>query len=258
MSAIAYFYANYSRLNIKTGMNIALIGYGKMGKEVAAEALTRNHHISLTVDVDNRHELTPENLKKCDVAIEFTSPHTAAGNVRRCLAAGVPVVCGSTGWLEQLEDVKRECEERKGAFFYASNYSVGVNIFLRINKMLAAMMNFAGAYRPSMEEVHHTEKKDAPSGTAVTLAEAMMSELKLLKKWVNQASDTEDVLPVVSLRKPGVCGTHTVKYESDVDYITLSHVAKNRKGFALGAVLAAEFIRGKQGCFGMNDLMGNF
>ena len=120
------------------------------------------------------------------------------------------------------------------------------------------MMNFAGAYRPSMEEVHHTEKKDAPSGTAVTLAEAMMSELKLLKKWVNQASDTEDVLPVVSLRKPGVCGTHTVKYESDVDYITLSHVAKNRKGFALGAVLAAEFIRGKQGCFGMNDLMGNF
>jgi 4-hydroxy-tetrahydrodipicolinate reductase len=239
-------------------MNIALIGYGKMGKEIEAAALTRNHHILLTVDVDNRHELTPENLKKCDVAIEFTSPHTAAGNIRRCLAAGLPVVCGSTGWLEQLEDVKRECEEQKGAFFYASNYSVGVNIFFRINKILAGMMRFADGYRPSMEEVHHTEKKDAPSGTAITLASEIMSELKLLKKWVNKTSETEDELPIVSLREPGVFGTHTVRYESEVDCITLSHVAKNRKGFALGAVLAAEFLKGKQGCYGMNDLMGNF
>jgi 4-hydroxy-tetrahydrodipicolinate reductase len=238
-------------------MNIALIGYGKMGREIAAAALTRNHHISLAVDVDNRHELTPENLKKCDVAIEFTSPHTAAGNIRACLAAGVPVVCGSTGWIEQLEAVKRECEEQKGAFFYASNFSVGVNIFFRINKILASMMSATDGYRASMEEAHHTEKKDAPSGTAITLAEKIMSELKSLKKWVNETSGTESELPIVSVREPGVFGTHTVRYESDVDYITLSHVAKNRKGFALGAVLAAEFLKGKQGCYSMDDLMGN-
>lgn len=257
MRPFAYFCANYSRLNRSKGMNIALIGYGKMGKEIESEALTRNHHISLTVDVNNLHELTPENLTKCDVAIEFTSPHTAAGNIRSCLAAGVPVVCGSTGWLEQLEDVRRECEERKGAFFYASNYSVGVNIFFRINKILAGMMSHADGYRASMEEVHHTEKKDAPSGTAITLAGELMSELKLLKKWVNQASAAEGELPIVSVREPGVCGAHTVRYESDVDCITLSHAAKNRRGFALGAVLAAEFLKGRQGCFGMNDLMGS-
>jgi 4-hydroxy-tetrahydrodipicolinate reductase len=236
-------------------MNIALIGYGKMGKEIEAIALSRGHHISLIIDIHNRHELTPENLKGCDVAVEFTSPHTAAGNIRDCFAAGVPVVCGSTGWLEQLEDVKRECGARKSAFFYASNYSVGVNIFFRINKILAGIMSAAEGYRPSMEEAHHTEKKDAPSGTAITLAEKIMSELKLLKKWVSGASATQDELPIVSLREPGVFGTHTVRYESDVDYITLSHVAKNRKGFALGAVLAAEFLRGRQGCYGMDDMM---
>ncbi|MDR3365696.1 MAG: 4-hydroxy-tetrahydrodipicolinate reductase [Prevotellaceae bacterium] len=236
-------------------MNIALVGYGKMGKEIESVALTRNHHISLTIDVNNRHELTPESLKPCDVAIEFTSPHTAADNIRACLAAGVPVVCGSTGWLEQLEEIRRECEAQKGAFFYASNYSIGVNIFFRINEILAGMMCAIDGYRPSMEESHHTEKKDAPSGTAITLAEKMLSELKPLKKWVSGASATKDELPIVSLREPGVFGTHTVRYESDVDCITLSHAAKNRRGFALGAVLAAEFLKGKQGCYGMDDLV---
>lgn len=225
-----------------------------MGKEIEAVALTRGHRIPLIVDVDNRHELTPEHLKVCDVAIEFTSPHTAVDNIRDCFAAGVPVVCGSTGWLEQQEAVRQECKAKKLGFFYSSNYSVGVNIFFRINKILAGMMNAAGGYRPSMEEVHHTEKKDAPSGTAITLAETIMSELKPLKKWVNEASEAEGELPVVSVREAGVPGTHIVRYESDVDCITLSHAAKNRKGFALGAVLAAEFLKGKQGCYGMEDL----
>jgi 4-hydroxy-tetrahydrodipicolinate reductase len=238
-------------------MNIALIGYGKMGKEIEAIALSRGHRIALTIDIDNRRELTPERLKGCDVAIEFTSPQTAADNIRDCFAAGVPVVCGSTGWLEQQEAVRRECEAKKVGFFYSSNYSVGVNIFFRINKILAGMMNAAGTYRPSMEEVHHTEKKDSPSGTAITLAEEIMSEIKSLKKWVNEASEVEGELPIVSVREAGVPGTHIVRYESDVDSITLSHAAKNRKGFALGAVLAAEFLKGKQGCYGMEDLMNN-
>lgn len=226
-----------------------------MGKEIEAAALTRGHHISLIIDIGNRHELTPENLKGCNAAIEFTSPHTAAGNVRDCLAVGVPVVCGSTGWLEQLGDVKRECEARKGAFFYASNYSVGVNIFLRLNKILAGMMSSADGYQVSMEEAHHTEKKDAPSGTAITLAEEIMSELTQLKRWVNRATGAQDELPILSVREPDVCGTHTVRYESGVDCITLSHAAKNRRGFALGAVLAAEFLQGRQGCYGMDDLI---
>jgi 4-hydroxy-tetrahydrodipicolinate reductase len=239
----------------RLSMNIALIGYGKMGKEIEAIALSRGHQILLTIDINNRHELTPERLKGCDVAIEFTSPQTAVGNIRDCFAAGIPVVCGSTGWLEHLEAVQQECKAKKTGFFYASNYSIGVNIFFRINKILAGMMNAVGDYRPSMEEVHHTEKKDAPSGTAITLAETIMSELKSLKKWVNEASEVESELPIVSVREAGVPGTHTVRYESEVDYITLSHVAKNRKGFALGAVLAAEFLKGKQGCYGMEEML---
>ncbi len=236
-------------------MNIALIGYGKMGKEIEAIALERGHQISLIIDISNRHELTAENLQKCDVAIEFTSPETAVDNVKACFAAGVPVACGSTGWLDKMEEVKRDCTEKNGGFFYASNYSVGVNIFFKINKMLASMMNAADGYTPSMEEVHHTEKKDAPSGTAITLAEIMMAELKTLKKWINKAAEAVGELPIVSLREPNVPGTHTVRYESEVDYITLSHVAKSRKGFALGAVLAAEFMKGKKGCYGMDDML---
>lgn len=255
MQAIACFLRTFEPIILELSMNIALIGYGKMGKEIEAIALSRSHRISLIIDINNRHELTPERLRGCDVAIEFTSPQTAMGNILDCFAAGIPVVCGSTGWLEHLDAVQQECEANKIGFFYASNYSIGVNIFFRINKILAGMMNIAGGYRPSLEEVHHTEKKDAPSGTAITLAEAIMSELKPLKKWVNEASGGEGELPVVSVREAGVPGTHTVRYESDVDSITLSHVAKNRKGFALGAVLAAEFLKGKQGCYGMEELL---
>ncbi len=236
-------------------MNIALIGYGKMGKEIEAIAKERGHNVTLIIDINNRQELTAENLKKCDVAIEFTSPETAVDNLKACFAAGIPVVCGSTGWLEKIEEVKRDCMEKNSGFFYASNYSVGVNIFFKINKMLASMINATDGYSPSMEEVHHTEKKDAPSGTAITLAEVIMSEINSLKKWVNKAAEAVGELPIVSVREANVPGTHTVRYESDVDYITLSHVAKSRKGFALGAVLAGEFMKGKKGCYGMDDLL---
>jgi 4-hydroxy-tetrahydrodipicolinate reductase len=236
-------------------MNIAIIGYGKMGKEIEAIAHERGHNIALIVDVNNRHDLSSENLKKCDTAIEFSSPQTAVNNVLACLAAGAPVVCGSTGWLAQLDEVKQACKACNGAFFYASNYSVGVNIFFRINQILAAMMNGVQGYSVSMEEVHHTEKKDAPSGTAITIAELIMAELEGISRWVNTAAHADNELPIVSLREPNVPGTHTVRYNSSVDEIALTHTAKNRRGFALGAVLAAEFLQGKRGCYGMNDLL---
>jgi 4-hydroxy-tetrahydrodipicolinate reductase len=226
-----------------------------MGKEVEAVALSRGHQAPLVVDVDSCHELTAAGLQGCDVAIEFTTPSSAVGNIRLCFAAGVPVVCGTTGWLEQLGAVKSECAAQKGGFFYASNYSVGVNVFFRINKVLAGMMNAVAGYSASMEEIHHTEKKDAPSGTAITLAEIMLAELTALSRWVGKESRAADELPIASLRQGSVPGTHTVRYESDVDCITLSHVAKSRRGFALGAVLAAEFMKGKQGCYGMEDLL---
>lgn len=236
-------------------MNIAIIGYGKMGKEIEAIARERGHDIALIVDVNNRHDLSAENLKKCDVAIEFSSPQTAVDNVLACLSAGAPVVCGSTGWLAQLDEVEQVCKANNGAFFYASNYSVGVNIFFRINQILAAMMSSVQGYSLSMEEVHHTEKKDAPSGTAITIAELIMAELKGISKWVNTAAHADNELPIVSLREPNVPGTHTVRYNSSVDEITLTHTAKSRRGFALGAVLAAEFLQGKRGCYGMNDML---
>jgi len=236
-------------------MNIALIGYGKMGKEIEAIALQRGHRTPLIVDVHNRHELTPENLQRCDVAIEFTSPETAVGNVKACFAAGVPVVCGSTGWLERLDEVKRDCAARRAGFFYASNYSVGVNVFFRLNRHLAKLMSAVEGYSVGVEEVHHTAKKDAPSGTAITIAEGIMGEISQLKRWVNQAQGGADELPIVSVRQDPVPGTHTVTYTSDVDAITIRHEAKSRRGFALGAVLAAEFMQGKRGCYGMEELM---
>ena len=238
-------------------MNIALIGYGKMGKEIESIALQRGHRIALIVDVNNRRELTPENLQKCDAAIEFTSPETAADNVRACFAAGTPVVCGSTGWLNSIDEVRRDCAEKNGGFFYASNFSVGVNIFFKLNQYLAKLMSAADGYTTGIEEIHHTAKKDAPSGTAITIAEGIMKEISSLKRWVNQAQCGLGELPIVSVRQNPAPGTHIVTYTSDVDVITIRHEAKSRKGFALGAVLAAEFLKGKKGCYGMEDLMKN-
>jgi 4-hydroxy-tetrahydrodipicolinate reductase len=238
-------------------MNIALIGYGKMGKEIEAIALERGHSIALTVDVNNQADLNAANLSKADVAIEFTTPDTAVQNIMACFEAHTPVVCGTTGWLAHIEQVKQACARSNGGFFYASNYSIGVNIFFRLSRYLAKLMSATEGYAVGMEEIHHTAKKDAPSGTAITIAEGIMKEIPLLKRWVNQAQGSREELPIVSVRRDPAPGTHIVSYNSDVDTITISHEAKSRRGFALGAVLAAEFMHGKKGCYGMEDLMNN-
>jgi len=236
-------------------MKIALIGYGKMGKEIEQILIARGHTIPLIIDLNNTNDLDAAHLKEIDVAIEFTTPSTAYGNVVKCLEAGVPVVCGTTAWLDKLPQVEQLCKEKNGAFFYASNYSIGVNIFFEINRHLAQLMNRFGEYDVTIEETHHTQKKDAPSGTAVTLAEGILENLDRKQKWVCGTTTVPEELEVVAIRRSVVPGTHTVTYESDVDSLSITHMAKSRRGFALGAVLAAEFLYGKTGIFSMKDLM---
>ena len=236
-------------------MKIALIGYGKMGKAIEEIALQRKHEIVLKIDVNNAHELTEKNLLQCDVAIEFTSPHTAVQNIYKCFEAGIPLVCGSTGWLDRLEEVTKTCIEKNAAFLYASNYSIGVNIFFEVNKKLAQLMDRQESYDITVEEIHHTEKKDAPSGTSITLAEGILEYYPGITTWVNEAKSKATELPIVSKRIANVPGTHTIAYESSIDTIEIKHTAHSRQGFALGAVLAAEFIKGKTGVFGMDDLL---
>lgn len=236
-------------------MKIALIGYGKMGKEIEQILIARGHTIPLIIDLNNTNDLDAAHLKEIDVAIEFTTPSTAYGNVVKCLEAGVPVVCGTTAWLDKLPQVEQLCKEKNGAFFYASNYSIGVNIFFEINRRLAQLMNRFGEYDVTIEETHHTQKKDAPSGTAVTLAEGILENLDRKQKWVCGTTTVPEELEVVAIRRSVVPGTHTVTYESDVDSLSVTHMAKSRRGFALGAVLAAEFLYGKTGIFSMKDLM---
>lgn len=236
-------------------MKIALIGYGKMGKEIEQILIARGHTIPLIIDLNNTNDLDAAHLKEIDVAIEFTTPSTAYGNVVKCLEAGVPVVCGTTAWLDKLPQVEQLCKEKTGAFFYASNYSIGVNIFFEINRLLAQLMNRFGEYDVTIEETHHTQKKDAPSGTAVTLAEGILENLDRKQKWVCGTTTVPEELEVVAIRRSVVPGTHTVTYESDVDSLSITHMAKSRRGFALGAVLAAEFLYGKTGIFSMKDLM---
>lgn len=236
-------------------MKIALIGYGKMGKEIEQILIARGHTIPLIIDLNNTNDLDAAHLKEIDVAIEFTTPSTAYGNVVKCLEAGVPVVCGTTAWLDNLPQVEQLCKEKNGAFFYASNYSIGVNIFFEINRRLAQLMNRFGEYDVTIEETHHTQKKDAPSGTAVTLAEGVLENLDRKQKWVCGTTTVPEELEVVAIRRSVVPGTHTVTYESDVDALSITHMAKSRRGFALGAVLAAEFLHGKTGIFSMKDLM---
>lgn len=236
-------------------MKIALIGYGKMGKEIEQILIARGHTIPLIIDLNNTNDLDTAHLQKVDVAIEFTTPSTAYGNVVKCLEAGVPVVCGTTAWLDKLPEVEQLCKETNGAFFYASNYSIGVNIFFEINRRLAQLMNRFGEYDVTIEETHHTQKKDAPSGTAVTLAEGVLENLDRKQKWVCGTTTVPEELEVVAIRRSVVPGTHTVTYESDVDALSITHMAKSRRGFALGAVLAAEFLHGKTGIFSMKDLM---
>lgn len=236
-------------------MNIALIGYGRMGHEIEKIAIERGHQIGLIIDVDNQDDLKAENLKGIDVAIEFTIPASAINNYKSCFDAAVPVVSGTTGWLNQWDEVVSYCKKNETAFFYASNFSLGVNLFFELNRKLAVLMQGFEQYRVEMTEVHHTRKLDAPSGTAISLAEDVLKAYPSLKRWVNHPSTQKDELVIESLREGDVPGIHTVRYDSEVDFIEITHDAKSRKGFALGAVLAAEFTAGKKGILTMKDLL---
>ena len=236
-------------------MKIALIGYGKMGHMIEEIAMSRGHEVVVKIHIDNTEEFTKENLAGADVAIEFTAPEIAYQNVLRCLEFGIPVVSGSTGWNENIQGAKTYCLQHSGAFLHASNFSIGVNIFFQLNKMLARLMANQSDYNVTLKEIHHTQKKDAPSGTAVSLAEQIMEVNRQKKEWVNKPSDKNDELSIISERIDPAPGTHFVKFSSEVDDIEIIHTAHNRKGFALGAVMAAEFIQGKFGVFTMDDVL---
>lgn len=236
----------------KQTMNIILLGYGKMGKIIERIAQERGHTISARIDVDNQHEF--ENITG-DVAIEFSHPDAAFENVKRAILKNIPVVCGTTGWLEKRAEIEALCKKQNGAFFYASNYSLGVNIFFKLNEYLARILNKFSEYDVVMEEIHHTEKKDAPSGTAITLAEGVLKYIDRKKGWVNNASEKAEELAIASLRIGQVPGTHTVKYTSAVDDIEIKHTAHSREGFAKGAVMVAEWIKDKKGVLTMDDYL---
>ncbi len=236
-------------------MKLALIGYGKMGKAIEEIAIKRGHLVSLKIDQPNLDEFTKENMAGIDAAIEFTSPHSAFENVKKCIDFGIPVICGSTGWTERLEEMKKYCEVNNGAFIYSSNYSIGVNIFFEVNKKLASLMASHDDYEVILEETHHTQKKDAPSGTAISLAEQVLEHVKRKKKWVNELSDNPSDLEIISQRVDPAPGTHSVKYSSVIDNIEIIHTAHNRTGFATGAVVAAEFLKHKKGFFTMKEVL---
>ncbi|MDR0371810.1 MAG: 4-hydroxy-tetrahydrodipicolinate reductase [Prevotellaceae bacterium] len=236
-------------------MKIALIGYGKMGKTIGRIAKERGHTIVSVIDVDNLADFDSPAFGSADVVIEFTHPQAAPNNYRRAFEAGIPVVSGTTGWTEQLPELKKEIIEKGYTFFWSSNFSLGVNIFMKLNNCLAEIMNRFPDYDVKMTEVHHVQKSDAPSGTAITLADDIIGRIDRKTAWTNAASDAVDELQIVSVREGQVPGMHTVRYESGADVITITHEAKSREGFARGAVLAAEFIQGKKGLWGMNDLL---
>ena len=240
-----------------TIMNIALIGYGKMGKEIEKIGISRGHTITCVVTTDNAKTYSLKDLQKADVAIEFSTPESATTNIYNCFNANIPVVVGTTGWLNQLEEIKKKCTEQNQTLFYASNYSIGVNLFFKLNEYLAKLMNSHCEYNVSLEEIHHVHKLDAPSGTAISLANQILEHTTSKKQWVNHETTTNDELTIVSKRIDEVPGTHTITYKSEVDQLSITHIAHSRKGFALGAVIAAEWIKNKKGVFGMNDLMNN-
>lgn len=237
-------------------MKIAIIGYGKMGKAIERIALDYGHDVPLKISSQNKEELNEKNLKDIDVAIEFTNPESAQKNVLTCLKYGVPVVCGTTGWNDGLGHVSIAAVEHRTAFLQASNFSIGVNIFFEINKLLAQLMNDQPDYNITIEETHHTEKKDAPSGTAITLAEQILGNIQRKKHWSKEVADTTDSFPIIAHRIENVPGTHSIKYSSSIDDIEIIHTAHNREGFAKGAVLAAEFLKDKKGIFSMKDVLG--
>lgn len=235
-------------------MKIALIGYGKMGKEIETIALKRGHEVILKIDKDNQDDMNIVNLKKADVAIEFSTPHTVVENIYKCFNAHLPVVVGATGWYDKFDEIIAHCEGNRGSLFHATNFSVGVNLFFKLNSYLAELMNKYEDYDISMEEIHHIHKLDKPSGTAISLANQILNKVNRKEKW-SIDEKTAKTLHIVDKREGEVPGTHIVKYHSSIDDIEIMHKAHSRKGFALGAVIAAEFLQGKTGVYSMNDLI---
>jgi 4-hydroxy-tetrahydrodipicolinate reductase len=236
-------------------MKIALIGYGKMGKAIEEIAIERGHEIVLKINSSNLNDLNCENLQTAEVAIEFTNPESAPDNLKKCFDAFVPVVCGSTGWSKHQEAVMSSLEEKNGTLLTASNFSIGMNIFFEINRQLAGLMDARNEYEVSMEEIHHTQKKDAPSGTAITLAEDIVNQINRKGAWTSGPKHQPTDLNIISKRIDPAPGTHSVKYESTIDTIEIIHTAHNRRGFALGAVLAAEYIHNKKGLHHMSEVI---
>jgi 4-hydroxy-tetrahydrodipicolinate reductase len=236
-------------------MRIVLIGYGKMGKEIERIAIDRGHQIVSKIDIENPDDLVSLTNKEVDVAIEFSNPISAFSNIIKCIEKQIPIVCGTTGWLEKKAEVEKATRSFDSTFFYASNYSIGVNLFFKLNKHLAKLMQPHAGYDIYTNEIHHLEKKDSPSGTAITIAEGIMSQYSTKKKWVNNEIPSADEIAIWSQRESTKPGTHTVKYISKVDQIEVTHEAFSREGFALGAVIAAEWIIGKKGVLGMDDML---
>lgn len=237
-------------------MKIALIGYGKMGHEIEKIALERGHEVVCIIDMHEEEKFDSPAFRSAEVAIEFTAPDSALQNYRRAFAVGVPVVSGTTGWLEHLPEIREACANEGKTFFYASNFSLGVNIFFALNNHLAKLMNQFSIYDVRMEETHHIHKLDAPSGTAITLAEGIVAQLDRKEKWVLGGEGRKEELTITSIREGEVPGIHSVIYESEDDSIRITHEARSRRGLALGALLAAEFTKGKQGFLEMNDMLG--
>lgn len=242
-------------------MKIALLGYGKMGQIIEKFAVERGHEIVLKITIDNQAELTRENLKHAEVAIDFSTPDAVLGNIDVCFDAQVPVVVGTTGWYGKLQEVKNDCNSSNNALLYGSNFSIGVNLFFKLNKTLAKLMNNYPAYEVQVDEIHHTQKLDSPSGTAITLAEGILENLDRKKEWMNELVGTDieifpkpDQLLIESHRIENIPGTHTVIYSSEVDDIEIKHTAHSRAGFALGAVVAAEWLKDKRGFFSITDI----
>ncbi|MCB9013210.1 MAG: 4-hydroxy-tetrahydrodipicolinate reductase, partial [Bacteroidales bacterium] len=227
-------------------MKIALLGYGKMGKEIEKMAIERKHTVTLIIDLDNQHELNSDNLRKADVAIDFSTPDSAVRNIMACFDAGIPVVCGTTGWNKELDRISSMCRDKQQALFYSSNFSIGVNIFFVLNEYMAGLMNNFNQYNVTLEETHHTQKLDAPSGTAISLAEQIIKKLDRKNRWAlenPEAKNDFDTLNIKAIREGDIKGIHEISYESEEDIMSIRHFAKSRKGFALGAVMAAEYIK---------------
>lgn len=233
-------------------MKIALLGYGKMGKEIEKIAIARGHEIILKKTENN----TFDGLENADVAIDFSIPQAATINISAAINADIPVISGTTGWLDNYSEIVELCQQKNGAFLYASNFSLGVNIFFELNKKLAQLINQTDGYRAEVEEIHHTQKLDAPSGTAITLTQDIIANTKY-NNWVLMPNEpTETDIPITAKRIEQAPGTHQITYTSEVDKISIEHEAFSRKGFALGAVIAAEWIVGKKGVFSMKDVLG--